>query len=242
MVQPEDSARRDREIAELRQRLSLLSQASLRITEDLDMEIVLQGALDSARSLTAARYGVIALHDYAGVPGDFLASGMTPGEAELLWTIPGWQEHFGYLARLDGPLRVPDLLEHLRSLGLPEMRPPVEVSPQVSFLGFPLLHRGQRAGSIYLAEKEGGREFTPEDEETLGLFAAQAALAIANAHRHREEQRARPAWRPWWTPLRWEWRSSTPKPGGPPPSTARPGASWTVCGTRTSPRSNCWRC
>ena len=184
-------ARRDREIAELRQRLSLLSQAGLRIIEDLDMETVLQGALDSARSLTAARYGVITLHDDAGVAGDFLSSGMTPEETARLWTSPGWPQHFGYLAQIDGPLRVPDLLEHLRSLGLPEMRPPVAVSPTVSFLAFPLLHRGERVGSIYLAEKEGGQEFTPEDEETLGLFAAQAAMAIANADRHREEQRLR---------------------------------------------------
>ena len=29
-------------------------------------------------------------------------------------------------------------------------------------------------------------EFTPEDEETLGMFASQAALVIANARRHRQ--------------------------------------------------------
>ena len=34
-------------------------------------------------------------------------------------------------------------------------------------------------------------EFTPEDEETLVMFASQAALVIANARRHREEQRTR---------------------------------------------------
>ena len=34
-------------------------------------------------------------------------------------------------------------------------------------------------------------EFTPEDEETLVMFASQAALVIANARRHREERRAR---------------------------------------------------
>ena len=55
----------------------------------------------------------------------------------------------------------------------------------------PVLHRGERVGSIYLAEKDGAREFTQEDEETLVLFASQAAMAIANARRHREERRAR---------------------------------------------------
>ena len=45
-------------------------------------------------------------------------------------------------------------------------------------------------GSIYLAEKQDGPEFSREDEDILALFASQAALAIANALRHREERRA----------------------------------------------------
>ena len=54
------------EIARLRECLSLLSQASRRINESLDFDDVLQGTLDSARSLTAARYGVMTLRDGAG--------------------------------------------------------------------------------------------------------------------------------------------------------------------------------
>ena len=146
---------------------------------------------DSARSLTGARYGVIALQGDDGAAEDFLASGMTPEETDRLWNIPGWPAHFDYLSRVPGPLRVPDLLGHLRALGLPELVPPVEVGQRVSFLAFPVLHRGRRVGSVFLAEKEGGLEFTREDEETLALFASQAAMAIANAQRHREEQRAR---------------------------------------------------
>ena len=57
-----------REIETLRERLSLLSQASRRINEGLDFDRVLQGALDSARSLTAARYGVMTLLDGGGGP------------------------------------------------------------------------------------------------------------------------------------------------------------------------------
>ena len=51
--------------------------------------------------------------------------------------------------------------------------------------------RGVHVGNFFLAEKEGGREFTSEDEEVLVLFASQAATAIANARTHRDEQRAR---------------------------------------------------
>ena len=182
---------RDREIAELRDRLARLSEASLRISEDLDFNSVLQGVLDSARFLTGARYGVITLQDEGGIAEDFLSSGMTAEQAEKLWILPGWPRHFDYLGKIPGPLRISDLIGHIRSLGLPEMRPPIEVNSKLSFLASPVLHLGERVGTIYLAEKEHGQEFTQEDEETLVLFASQAAMAIANARRHREEQRAR---------------------------------------------------
>ena len=54
------------ENAALRDRLSRLSEASLRINESLDLETVLQGALDSARVLTEARYGVFIIFDDSG--------------------------------------------------------------------------------------------------------------------------------------------------------------------------------
>ena len=39
--------------------------------------------------------------------------------------------------------------------------------------------------------RDGGAEFSLADQETLVMFAAQAALVIANARTHREERRAR---------------------------------------------------
>ena len=181
----------EREIAELRDRLSRLTEASLRINESLDFDTVLQGVLDSARSLTEARYGVITLLDDSGRIADFLSSGMTAEEARLLWELPGGMRLFEYLGSAREPLRLRDLLGHVRSLGLPEFRPPLAVGPVVPFMAAPVIHRDELAGHLYVAEKEGGREFTPEDEETLALFASQAALVIANARRYREEQRAR---------------------------------------------------
>ena len=187
----DQSEEREREIAELRDRLSRLSAASLRVNESLDFDTVLQGVLDSARSLTEARYGVITLLDDSGRIGDFLSSGMTAEEARLLWELPGGMRLFEYLDSTREPLRLQELLGHVRSLGLPEFRPPLAVGPIVPFMAAPVIHRDELAGHLYVAEKEGGREFTPEDEETLVMFASQAALVIANARRHREEQRAR---------------------------------------------------
>ena len=180
-----------RENEALRDRLSRLSEASLRINQSLDLDTVLQGVLDSARSLTGARYGVLTLLDDSGGIRDFLSSGMTAEEAGQLWDLQDGLLLFEYLNGISEPLRLPDLLGHIRSLGLPEFRPPLALGPVVSFLAAPVLHRGKRAGNVYVAEKEAGVEFTREDEETLVMFASQAALVIANARTHREEQRAR---------------------------------------------------
>ena len=188
MEQPDE---RDQRIRELEERLALLTQASLRVNESLDFDTVLQGVMDSARSLTGARFGAITLADDAGGLQDFLFSGMTPEDARQYQDLPDGIRFLEYLNAVPHPLRVPDLPSHFRAMGLPEFRPPVAGGGPMSFLLAPILHLGERAGTFYLSEKEGGQEFTREDEDTLVMFAAQAAMAIANARRHREERRAR---------------------------------------------------
>ena len=178
-----------REIAELRDRLSRLSQASLRINESIDFDTVLQGVLDSACSLTGARYGVITLLDEPGQVQDFVTSGLTAEEHRRFTDLPEGMMFFQYLSNIQEPLRLRDFHSHVQSLGLPEFQPPMAVSSPLPFLAAPVRHRGESVGAIYVGEKD--VEFTPEDEETLVMFASQAALVIANARRHREEQRAR---------------------------------------------------
>ena len=175
----------------LRERLSRLSEASMRINESLEFDTVLQGVLDSACSLTGARYGVLTLLDKAGNYEDFLAFGMSPTETEWLWNLPDGMEFFEYFSRIPAPIRLRDMLGHMRDRGLPEFRPPLEVSSPLAFLAAPISHRGERVGNIFVAETGPGRGFTSEDEETLVMFASQAALVIANARRYRDEQRAK---------------------------------------------------
>ena len=182
---------RDLEIQALRDRLSRLSEASLRINESLDFDAVLQGVLDSARSLTDASYGAFVLLDDSGGIEDFLSSGLTAEQAQRMWDLPDGMRFFEHLSRTEEPLRLPDLLSHIKSQGLPELQPPVEVGPSLAFLAAPVFYTGKRVGNIYVAEKGTGGEFSLEDEETLVMFASQAALVIANARRHRDERRAR---------------------------------------------------
>ena len=177
-----------RETTKLRDRLSRLSEASLRINETLDLDTVLQEVIDSARSLAGASYGGISTIYESRRGKDLITSGMTTEEHQRLAETPGGADFFQYLLGLAGPLRIPDMGSHFRSLGLPEFQPPV---PATSFLATLLRNQGMAWGVIYLANGEGGREFTAEDEEALVMFASQAALVIANARRYREEQKAR---------------------------------------------------
>ena len=106
------------EIQALRDRLTRMCEACHRINESLDLDTVLQEVLDSARSLTGARYGVMVLLDGSGGIQDFLGAGFTPDEARRLWELPEGSEFIEYLGAIPGPLRVGDLGGHLRSMGL----------------------------------------------------------------------------------------------------------------------------
>ena len=189
MTQPQTNDG-DRRLAMLLERQTRLGEATLLINDGLELDAVLQRVLDSARSLTVAHYGVMTTLDESGEIEDFLASGLTQGEAQGLWEMPGGREIFEYVNTMTGPWRVADFAGYARDMGLPEFRPP---TPMSSFLTVPILHRGDRVGNIYIARGDPGQEFTQEDEETLVLFAAQAAMVIANARRYRDEQRARTA-------------------------------------------------
>ena len=176
--------------AALRERLSRLSQASRRINESLDFDTVLQGALDSTCALTGARYGVMTLLDDRGGVQDFLSSGLTVEESGRLWLMPEGLAIFQSLTNISAPMRVPDVVEHIRALGFADFSVPLPVGV-FRFMAAPMFYRGGRVGHVFVGDKEDGEEFTQADEETLVMFASQAALVIANARTHREERRAR---------------------------------------------------
>ena len=175
-----------REVEALRARISALSTAILRINATLDLDTVLGEVMESARALTGARWGVIVTVDEAGSPRDFVFSGFTFEERQDLLAWPGSNRLFEHLRNLSGPLRLADLSDYVRELGM-------DSAPAFSttFQGVPMRHGGVGVGNFFLADKESRAAFTDEDEEVLMLFASQAASAIANAHAHRNERRAR---------------------------------------------------
>ncbi len=175
-----------RENRALRERISGLSAAILRINGSLDLDTVLREVLNSAIALTGAVRGVITAGDDP-IPQDFITSGFTATDLRRIeeWG-PGGLDLFDHLGRLSGPIRLPNLADYVRSLGYA-----TDLVLPAAFLGTPIRHRDVRVGSFFLGGTEDGREFTDEDEEVLLLFASQAAAAIVNARAHRDERRVR---------------------------------------------------
>ena len=173
-------------IEALQQRISTLCAAILRINASLDVETVLQEIVDTACALTEAGCGVITTIDDRGMPRHFLTSGISPDGHRKMAEWADGTRLFALLRDYPGTLRVDDVPGFLRSLGFG-----TEVLPYRTLQGTPIHHRGVHVGSLFVAEKEGGREFSDADVEVLGLFASQAGAAIANAGVYRDEQRAR---------------------------------------------------
>ena len=127
----------------------------------------------------------MAFDDSGGIE-TLITSGITPEERPLFGNLPNGLGLLRYLNEVEEPLRLADIASHPRSVGFPKNHPPMK-----TFLGTPVRHLGERFGNIYLTEKEGGREFTPEDEQTIVMFASHAAMVIANARRYSDEHRAK---------------------------------------------------
>ena len=176
----------EREVEALKERISTLSAAVLRLGSSLDLATVLQEAADSARALTRARYSLIVTVDEAGEPREFVTSGLTPDEHRELVEWPDGPRLFAYLRDLPGSFRLADLPDWFRVRGYSD-----ELVREKTLQGTPMRHRGVQVGNFFLAGKEDAPEFSAADEELLELFASQAAAAIVNARAHRKEQRAR---------------------------------------------------
>ncbi|MBF8299176.1 MAG: two-component system response regulator [Dehalococcoidia bacterium] len=164
---------------QLRSRVALLATMSRRITGSLDTVVVLQTVIDAACELTDARYGALGVFDEAGTVEQFITHGIAKAERDRIGPLPSGLGLLGYLHHAQQPVRVADLSTHPHSVGFPANHPVMK-----SFLGAPIRLGEESLGNIYLTEKQGASEFSPEDEELLILFASQAALAIHNARLH----------------------------------------------------------
>ena len=143
-------------------RLRLLLEIGTSIVAELDSEAVLQRVLEAGRELTGARYAAIGILDAErrGLER-FLTAGVDKETRRAIGELPRGSGILGELIRNPKPLRLADISQHPRSYGFPPEHPPM-----TTFLGAPVLVRGEAWGNIYLTEKDGG-EFDEADEQAL---------------------------------------------------------------------------
>jgi signal transduction histidine kinase len=159
-------------------RLRALVEANVALTAELSLDAVLQRLIEAAAELTGARYAALGVIDRSGSGLErFLTTGIDEETRVAIGDLPRGRGILGVLINEAVPLRLHDLGEDPRSVGFPPNHPPMR-----TFLGVPIHLRGVAFGNLYLTEKEGGEDFTGEDQELVSLLASQAAVAIENAH------------------------------------------------------------
>jgi signal transduction histidine kinase len=163
-------------------RLARLIDAGRGLLAELDLETVLDRLLQTAADLTGARYVALGVLDEGRRElARFLTRGIDEDTHRAIGDLPRGRGLLGVLIDDPRPLRLDDVGEHPRSYGFPPEHPPMR-----SFLGVPILIRGEAWGNLYLTEKAGGEAFGPEDEEAVVVLADWAAIAIENARLYRD--------------------------------------------------------
>ena len=173
--------------------LSRVLEVGRGLVSELDLEAVLRHVLEAGRELTSARYAALGvLDDDKSELERFIFTGIDAETRELIGELPRGHGILGELIRHPEPLRLRNLGEHPRSYGFPPNHPPMS-----SFLGVPVMIRGEIYGNLYLTEKQTAEEFGDGDQELLVVLAEWAAIAIDNArnyeraeHRRAELERA----------------------------------------------------
>jgi signal transduction histidine kinase len=161
--------------------LERLLEAGRSLVVELDLEVVLERLLETARELTGARYAAIGVLDAQrrGLER-FLTSGIDAATHREIGDLPRGRGILGLLIEDPRPIVLSDVGSHPRSYGFPAGHPPM-----TTFLGVPLLIRGEAWGNVYLTEKEGG-EFDDADVHAVTVLADWAAIAIDHARLFRE--------------------------------------------------------
>ena len=163
-------------------RLARLIDAGRGLMSELDLETVLDRLLQTAADLTGARYVALGVLDEGRRElARFLTRGIDEDTHRAIGDLPRGRGILGVLIEDPRPLRLDDVGDHPRSYGFPPGHPPMR-----SFLGVPILIRGEAWGNLYLTEKAGGEPFALDDEEAVIVLADWAAIAIENAGLYRE--------------------------------------------------------
>jgi signal transduction histidine kinase len=152
----------------------------------LELESVLDRLVEVGRDVTGARYAALGILDADRRELErFITIGIDERQRGAIGALPRGHGVLGELIRNPKPLRLDDVGDHPRSYGFPASHPPMK-----TFLGVPVMIRGEVFGNLYLTEKRGG-PFDRADEEAATILAGFAAIAIENARLYTDAESRR---------------------------------------------------
>jgi signal transduction histidine kinase len=163
-----------------------LLDAVVAISSDLDLHSVLKRIVVSACQITGARYGALGVIGHGGGLVDFVTHGIGEADHAAIGDLPRGHGILGLLIDHPEPIRLSNIQDHPKSYGFPPNHPPME-----RFLGVPVRIRGTVFGNLYLTEKEGGDDFTDQDEKLVLALASAAGFVIENARDYSQSERRR---------------------------------------------------
>lgn len=183
-----DFVSRAGELLQSQERMGGLLEAVVAVAEDLSLDAVLERVVQSACRLLHARYAALGVIGGDRALSHFITVGIDGELKREIGPLPTGHGVLGLLISDPRPLRLHDLRKHLEAHGFPANHPPMQ-----SFLGVPVRVRDVVFGNLYLTEKEGGGDFTAEDEGLAVALAAAAGVAIENAKLY-DDARRRARW------------------------------------------------
>ncbi len=149
----------------------------LAVASQRSVEQVLQQLVHSARELVGARFAALGVPDGEGGFRSFIVSGMSDELIAAMGPLPRTHGMLGAMLETAEPFRTDDIHRDPRFRGWW----PRQHHDMRSFLGVPIVSRGDVIGSFYLTEKREAHAFDAVDQALIELLAAHAAIAITNA-------------------------------------------------------------
>ena len=171
-------------MAEVGDALSAVADAVLGIAGDLSIDVVLERLVHAARDLAGAGYAALGVPDESQGFSRFITAGMTDDEIESMGPLPRTHGLLGAMLADPAPYRTADITTDPRFRGWwPSTHPLMR-----SFLGVPIVFRGDVIGAFYLTDKVDGPVFTEADEELVGVLAAHAAVLMEHARLYEQSR------------------------------------------------------
>ncbi len=157
--------------------LAAVSDAILGVAGERSVEAVLVRLVTAARELAGARYTALGVPDEEGTGfSRFITAGMSDQLIEAIGPLPRTHGLLGSLLASTSPYRTDDVSADPRFTWWPDAHPSMR-----SFLGVPIVFKGDVIGALYLADKVDGPRFDEADERVITVLAAHAAVAMEQA-------------------------------------------------------------